>query len=57
VQLDKARELLGWTKERLYEEIDRRILLLRRLGEKGISDYDELAKALVRYYVNGDSIG
>ncbi|WP_338604405.1 type II/IV secretion system ATPase subunit [Sulfolobus tengchongensis] len=57
VQLERARELLGWSKERLYTEVKNRVLLLRGLAEKGIKDYEDLAKELVKYYTsNGDSI-
>jgi flagellar protein FlaI len=57
IQLERARELLGWSREKLYKEIENRVTLLRKMAEKGIRDYDELAKELVRYYTSGDSIG
>jgi len=57
IQLEKARELLGWSKDKLYKEIENRLLLIRGLAERGVYDYDALAKELVKYYINGDRGG
>ncbi|WP_218259581.1 type II/IV secretion system ATPase subunit [Saccharolobus shibatae] len=57
IQLEKARELLGWSRDKLYKEIENRLLLLRGLAERGVYDYDALAKELVKYYINGDRDG
>ncbi|MEM4086379.1 MAG: type II/IV secretion system ATPase subunit [Saccharolobus sp.] len=56
IQLERARELLGWSKEKLNMEIKNRIELLRKIAESGIRDYDDLARELVKYYVNGGTI-
>ncbi|MCD6357508.1 MAG: hypothetical protein J7L75_02900, partial [Thermoproteales archaeon] len=49
--LEKVSERLGRSVEELEEEIERRMLVLRWMVEKGITDFRDVARHITQYYV------